>query len=198
MNILPAGIGKLHPHLASAALAILAAGTIAWYANKEQKDAEARLRALTHELSALKNHHGENDASHYRDHAATFAKMRDQGWIGGDKRIDWMRQLDELHARWKIMAPSYRFFPVRPLGESLGEGYRYHGSSMRWQMQLAHEARLPAILDELQRNAKAIIHVRSCLLARRTPAEVDSTPLVYLNIDCQIDWITLHPPGAGS
>lgn len=198
MNFLPAGMGKLRRHLAMAAFALAAAFTALWHAADARQDAETELKALVRELDALRiDHHGSHPAR-YQNHAAAFATMRNRGWVGGERRGDWMRQLDEIHARWQILTPAYRFSPARPLGDSPGEGYRYHGSNMRWQMQLAHEGRLLSVLDDLQKNAGAIIHVRSCMLVRRSLSAIDRAPLAHLDVDCQIDWITLHPPGAGS
>jgi hypothetical protein len=86
---------------------------------------------------------------------------------------------------------TYEFGPQLPLETTTDAGYAYHSSQLKIQLRLLHEEDLLNFITRLQQEAKAMVLVRSCKLARLPAANAAATA-AQLSADCTMEWVTLR------
>jgi hypothetical protein len=128
-----------------------------------------------------------------------YRALETQGIIGKERRLDWIDNLRRAAQRVELPALSYvidsqqRFTPDVPL--QLGS-YQIYSSSMKLDLGLLHEGDLPALLNDLDRNAGGLYTVADCDLRRTQPAFVKKPDAVNLTAACGLHWLTIKQPGA--
>ena len=80
--------------------------------------------------------------------------------------------------------------------ESIPGNFSIHASSMKMSARLLHEEDLINLIDDLRRDARALILVRACALSRLARTVSDTTATPHLQAECQIEWITLQGPAS--
>ncbi len=63
---------------------------------------------------------------------------------------------------------------------------------MKLQLNLLHEEDLIRLLDDLRRQARALIQVKRCDVSRIPRSGPENTLQGYLQAECLIDWVTLR------
>ena len=127
----------------------------------------------------------------------TYNDLLAKGFIGEERRIEWIEQLRQLHAQHKLFSIDYQI--------GLQENYKpsfitnmgsfvLHRSTMKLNMDMLHEGDLLNLLDGLHEQATPFI-VRDCEIKRPIGALVNTKNLsANLKAVCEIDWLTLRDP----
>lgn len=133
-----------------------------------------------------------------RDKTARFQALKAQGYIGPEKRLDWIETIARIKASRRISKLDYDFAPQRPVdaallpgGASAG-GFEIMSSQMQLRLQLLHEGELLVLLDEIRSAVPAMVQVRSCAIERLPPSTTDRGHNAQLKADCTLEWITLR------
>jgi hypothetical protein len=139
---------------------------------------------------------GEEDE--IRQKAALFQRLEERGVVGEEPRLEWVELIGEIRDRRRLIEIRYEFDPPRALAEEADKkapagSFGLYASAMRLQARLLHEEDLTRLLGDLRRQARALIQVRRCDVARLAGA--DDAARGYLQADCLIDWITLRAAG---
>lgn len=154
-----------------------AAGILAWWSHTETRGAaqerdrateaktqiEARLRQFRSEEIDLK------------ERSLLFKRLKDVGILGEERRLDWMEQLRSTQRDLRLPGLKYEFAIQTPLNQTAPSGYAWFNSPLRLHMRLLHEGDLLSTLERIQREAHALVVVRTCRLAppqanTRTPS----------------------------
>lgn len=119
------------------------------------------------------------------------------GFIGEERRIEWIERLRQIHAQHKLFSIDYSI--------GLQEDYKpsflpnmgtfvLHRSIMKLDLDMLHEGDLLSLLDGLHEQTAPFI-VRDCEIKRPIGAVVNSKVLTSnLKATCEIDWLTLRDP----
>jgi hypothetical protein len=119
------------------------------------------------------------------------------GFIGEERRIEWIERLRQIHAQHKLFSIDYSI--------GLQEDYKpsflpnmgtfvLHRSIMKLNLDMLHEGDLLSLLDGLHEQTAPFI-VRDCEIKRPIGAVVNSKVLTSnLKAACEIDWLTLRDP----
>jgi hypothetical protein len=132
-----------------------------------------------------------------RDKIARFQALKTQGYIGPEKRLDWIETLARIKTSRRIFRLDYEFAPQRPAdaailpGGAAAGGFEIMASQMKLQLQLLHEGELLAFMAELRESVQALIQVRSCAVERIPANNTDRGRNAQLKADCTLEWITL-------
>ncbi|MHB9103109.1 MAG: hypothetical protein ACYC2E_16570 [Sulfuricella sp.] len=149
-----------------------------------------------------KRRQAENDRQEIHDYQPRFVTLRERGFVGEEKRLDWMEHIQHIRESRKLLPITYEIsaqqvFQVDP-EVTLG-GLELRGSKMQLQMELLHEGDLLNFLDDLSR--KGLYTVRECTLKRAGGAP-ESSQSPRLTAECTLYWLTLgertggqSPPG---
>ncbi len=125
--------------------------------------------------------------------SALFTQLQTRGAIGEEQRLDWVELLKEIRDKRRLIDLQYELSPQRSLDANPGSGLAFYASSMKLHLKLLHEEDLTRLLDDLRKQAKALIQVKRCDVSRlpRSGPERDDSP-AQLQAECQIDWVTLR------
>lgn len=127
----------------------------------------------------------------------SFETLRSRGYIGAERRLDWIEAIARIKAARNIDKLDYDFSPQRPVdanilpgGASAG-GFEIMSSQMQMRVQLLHEGELLALLEDLRGAVQAMVQVRACTLERLAPDSADRGNNAQLKAECTLEWITL-------
>lgn len=133
-----------------------------------------------------------------RDKIGRFEALRSRGYIGPERRLDWIEAIARIKSARRIFKLDYEFAPQRPVdagilpgGASAG-GFEIMSSQMRLQIQLLHEGELLAFLADLRDSVQALVQVRSCAIDRFPAGSTDRGNNAQLKAECMLEWITLR------
>ena len=133
-----------------------------------------------------------------REKISRFQALKAQGFIGPEKRLDWIETIARIKTARRIFKLDYELAPQRPVdatllpGGAAAGGFEIMASQMRLQLHLLHEGELLGFLAELRKSVEALIQVRSCSMERLPPSKTDRSTNAQLRVECTLEWITLR------
>ena len=133
-----------------------------------------------------------NEESEIRQKAALFNSLQARGVIGEEPRLEWVELLKEIRDRHRLIEVRYEFAPQHALDKAPAGTLGLYASTMKLQVRLLHEEDLTRLLGDLRRQARALIQVRRCDVARLPRTGADNALQGLLQADCVIDWITVR------
>lgn len=161
--------------------------------NKQQNTMNQAQAQLNEALN--KRRQAEAEIQEIRDYQDKYLQLREQGFVGEEKRLDWIAHIKSIRENRKLLPITYeisaqRVFQVAP-EVSIGE-LELRGSKMKLGMDLLHEGDLLNFLDDLKH--KGFYTIQECTI-KRTPAGTEST-YQPLAAECVLYWLTLgEQPG---
>ena len=184
---------KLQYSLLTLLLLMFLGTAIALFSRNHLKIAQADFSAVQSERNGIegKLRQVRSEEDDIRRKAAVFNTLATRGMIGAEQRLEWVELLKELRDRHRLSELRYEFSPQHPLENNPAENLILYASTMRLQLKLLHEEDLIHLLDDLRKEALALIQIRRCDLSRLPSAGI-GIPAALLQADCTIDWITLN------
>ncbi len=126
-----------------------------------------------------------------------YNDLLSKGFIGEERRIEWIETLRQIHAQHKLFSIDYSI--------GLQENYKpsflpnlgsfvLHRSVMNVKLDMLHEGDILALIDGLHEQTTPFI-VRDCEISRPVGAQVNSKDVAAnMQANCEIDWLTLRDP----
>ncbi len=126
-----------------------------------------------------------------------YNDLLSSGFIGEERRIEWIETLRQIHAANKLFNIDYSIGLQENYKPSflpnLGN-FRLNRSVMSLKLDMLHEGDLLALLDGLHEQTTPFI-VRDCEIKRPIGALVDTKNVISnMQANCEIDWLTLRDP----
>lgn len=119
-----------------------------------------------------------------------FLALQRQGFVGEERRIDWVEALRAAGLGLGMSGVSYQIEARRALpAQSEAGRYRLRQSVMKVGMGLLHEEDLMRFIRALERQQAGLFSLRACSLARRASAEADKQP--NLQAECSLAWLSI-------
>jgi hypothetical protein len=120
-----------------------------------------------------------------------------KGFIGEERRIEWIETLRQIHAQHKLFSIDYSIGLQESYKPSflpnLGN-FRLNRSVMNVKLDMLHEGDILALIDGLHEQTTPFI-VRECEISRPVGAQVNSKDVAAnMQANCEIDWLTLRDP----
>ena len=190
---------KLQTPILALGGALVLVGLLASLADQYRTKNEAALQMQQNLLSGARNKFQSSgqEKETIIQYLPTYNELLAKGFIGEERRIEWIEQLRQLHAQHKLFSIDYQI--------GLQENYKpsfitnmgsfvLHRSTMKLNMDMLHEGDLLNLLDGLHEQATPFI-VRDCEIKRPIGALVNTKNLsANLKAVCEIDWLTLRDP----
>ena len=151
-------------------------------AQKTNKTALAKRTEIQAKLANARDEEQE-----LRDKFARYESIEARGYIGSERRLDWVEQIRKIKTTRKLLDLQYDLAPQQLL-ESNSSGYDFMVSTMKLQMQLLHEEDLLNFLADLRDSIRAYTSLKSCNVLRQTK----QGSAAQLAAECSVDWITLR------
>jgi hypothetical protein len=185
---------KLQIPLLSMVVMLLIAGLLIWWsmglaekskrenvaANASKNQVDQRLRQVRTEEQELK------------EKAQIFQQMQNSGMAGEEKRLDWTEMLRNTQREMRLPGMTYEFGAQIPIDTVEGAAFAYFTSPMRLQLRLLHEQDLLNFLNRIQKEASALVLVRSCKLSPLTRSNDARDGLAQLGAECELHWVTVR------
>ncbi len=126
-----------------------------------------------------------------------YNDLLSSGFIGEERRIEWIETLRQIHAANKLFNIDYSIGLQENYKPSflpnLGN-FRLNRSVMSLKLDMLHEGDLLALLDGLHEQTTPFI-VRDCEIKRPIGAVVNTKNVISnMQANCEIDWLTLRDP----
>ncbi|MGE5028238.1 MAG: hypothetical protein ACM3JK_07165 [Betaproteobacteria bacterium] len=162
---------------------------------QQQKKSLNQARAQRND-AAQKRSQAETDKLEIRNYQSQFLLLQAHGFIGEEKRLNWMENIRAIRENRKLLPISYNIAaqqsfqtdPSTPTGSM-----ELHGSRMNLHMDLLHEMDLLNLLDDLGR--KGFYAVRECTIDR-VDEKTETLLSPRLTADCILYWPTLGKTAA--
>ncbi len=174
-------------------------GGSVWTALQLQKSSERALKEATAARSDIQTKlaRARDEQAELRDKIDRYQALQARGYIGPEKRLDWIEAIARIKVARRIFSLDYEFTPQRPVesavlpgGPSAG-GLQFMSSQMRMQTQLLHEAELIGLIEEIRNSVQALIQIRSCSIQRLPSSTTDRSNSAQIKAECTLEWITL-------
>ncbi|MEF8733370.1 MAG: hypothetical protein V5B40_16140 [Candidatus Accumulibacter meliphilus] len=195
MKIVPADFRKLQASVVLAVLMIAVGALALYFAFAAMKRAEQGRVSIAAQFAEAdgKLKQVRNEESEVKQKSIVFNKLQERGIIGDEQRLDWVELLKEIRDKHRLIDLRYEIAPQRMLEGQLGNDFVFFASSMKLELKLLHEEDVTRLLDDLRRQAKALIRVKSCRI-ERLPATGEQRGGGRANLlaDCEIEWLTLR------
>jgi hypothetical protein len=178
------------------AIAMIAVGLgLAWLADQQVRTAAQAKTVANSELQQFegKLKQVRAEENEIREKSALYSNLRARGIIGEEQRLDWVELIKGIKETRKLIDVQYEFSPQQTLERAAMPGFSFRSSAMKLQMKLLHEGDLLNFINDVRRQAKAYVRVRSCTVTRTTRTGSSAGETALLNADCQLDWITILP-----
>lgn len=181
------------PLLGTLALLILA-GLLAWWSVQQGQKAQQEWNAAAAAKNQIEQRLRQvrTEEQELKERTLFFQQMQNSGMTGEEKRLDWTELLRQIQQDLRLPGMSYEFGPQKSLEKVSGVAFAYFASPMRLQLRLLHEGDLINFLARLQKEAKALVLVRSCKLSPN-PQSSDGRPTAaQLAAECELQWVTVR------
>ncbi len=177
----------------------LVGGGSVWHALQEQSRGEKTFRAATAAQKDIQTKlaRAREEEQELREEIGRYQALKARGYIGPEKRLDWIETIARIKTARRIFKLDYEFAPQRPVdagivaGGAAAGGHEIMSSQMKLQLQLLHEGELLTFLAELRDSVQALIQVRSCAMERIARGNADPGNNAQLKVECMLEWITL-------
>jgi hypothetical protein len=187
------------------AASLVAAIALGWlliaYTHGNLEQSEQRLAAKKAELEEARRrfHRSDEEKATILTYLPAYQALQVQGFIGGERRIEWIEGLKAADKKAGLDGVQYRIDPQENF-EHGSDGpmvQRLRRSTMHLILGLTHEADLVEFLNALRAHPVGVSMVRSCVLSA-LPVGEPAPRKANLEAQCDIDWVSLTPPGGPS
>ncbi len=135
------------------------------------------------------------------DYYPEFVKLYNAGYIGKEKRLNWIEALRASGEEVKVPSLSYNISTQEEFIPSFNvdySGYKLFKSQMDLKMGLLHEGDLFNLFAELQTNADGNFTVNECSFSKKGKEIVFEREKTNISVSCLLNWITINlPEGKG-
>ena len=125
-----------------------------------------------------------------------YEELITNGFVGEERRIEWVELLRELHKNDKLFGISYainqqeEYQPV--FASNLG-GFKLYRSVMKLELDMLHEGDILRLTESLGAASTSPFILRDCELTRlNANLSLQLTPNMHAK--CELDWLTLREP----
>lgn len=194
MKLVRRDLVKLRLPLLGTLILLVVAGLLGWWSvrDAEQAERERDVAASGRTQIEKRLRQVRIEEQELKERAQIFQQLQSAGITGEEKRLDWTEMLRQIQSDMRIPGMSYEFGIQKALESVSGAAYAYFASPMRLQLRLRHEEDLLNFLSRVQKEAKALVLVRSCKLSPlANPGEGRAAP-AQLAAECELQWITVR------
>jgi hypothetical protein len=199
MSMTPQDRRKLQWPIIGLVLAIMIVGLLVTYADQYRTENELALQTQQNLLNQARQKFQSSgiEKESIIQYLPIYNKLLASGFVGEERRIEWIEALRQIHAQHKLFSIDYSI--------GLQEGYnpsflpnlgnfKLKRSVMNLKLDMLHEGDLLALLDGLHEQTTPFI-VRECEIKRPVGAVVNAKNIVSnMQANCEIDWLTLRDP----
>jgi hypothetical protein len=199
MSMTPQDRRKLQWPIIGLVLAVMIVGLLVTYADQYRAENELALQTQQNLLNQARQKFQSSgiEKETIIQYLPIYNKLLASGFVGEERRIEWIEALRQIHAQHKLFSIDYSIGLQESYNPSflpnLGN-FKLKRSVMNLKLDMLHEGDLLALLDGLHEQTTPFI-VRECEIKRPVGAIVNAKNMVpNMQANCEIDWLTLRDP----
>lgn len=127
-----------------------------------------------------------------------YRKLIEDGFIGEERRIEWVDGLRTIHQQNKLFGINYTISTQEEYKPTfaLNVGpFTLHRSIMQLELSMLHEGDLLTLINALKAQQTTPFIVRDCEITRLNVA-VSNNLVPNMRANCELDWFTIREPQA--
>lgn len=195
MKLTGRDLPKLWLPLLAALAMFIVAGLLVWGSQLDAGKAEQERSVATAAKNQIEQRLRQvrTEEQEIRERTQLLQQLQNSGITGEEKRLDWMEMLRETQRELRIPGMSYEFGAQTSLDKGEDATYTWFSSPLVLKLRLLHEEDLLNFLARVEKNARALVIVRSCKLAP-LPGQANSREVMaQLSAECDMQWLTARP-----
>jgi len=193
---------KLRFPILGLGLAMIGVGLLASFADQYRTEKEMAL--ITEQGLYNKARQKFESSGHEKEtiiqYLPEYNKLLTQGFIGEERRIEWIERLRQIHSQYNLFSIDYSIGQQEQYQPSFVSNIGHHvinRSVMALKLDMLHEGDLINLLEDLHKDTPPFM-VRDCEMTRPIGAQVNMKQVAAnLKATCELDWITLRDPELG-
>lgn len=195
MKLTGRDLPKLWLPLLAALAMFIVAGLLVWGSQLDAGKAEQERSAATAAKNQIEQRLRQvrTEEQEIRDRTQLLQQLQNSGITGDEKRLDWMEMLRETQRELRIPGMSYEFGAQTSLDKGDDTTYTWFSSPLHVKLRLLHEEDLLNFLARVEKNARALVIVRSCKLAPLPSQANGREVMAQLGAECDMQWLTSRP-----
>lgn len=156
-------------------------------AEQERNSAAAQKNQIEQRLRQVRTEEQE-----IRERTELLLHLRAAGITGEERRLDWMETLRNAHHELGIPGMNYEFGAQTSLDSAQDTTQAWFSSPLHLQLRLLHEDDLLRFLARIQKDASALVIIRSCKLSPLTRQPDAREAMAGFGAECDMQWLTLR------
>ncbi|HEU4707992.1 MAG TPA: hypothetical protein VFS17_01660 [Methylophilaceae bacterium] len=200
MNISGQDFRKLrYPIIALGVVLILATLLVGFAENMKSKNEQA-MQTQQQQLNQARQRYESSgqEKEIITKYLPLYRKLIEDGFIGEERRIEWVDGLRNVHQQSKLFGINYTISTQEEYKPSFALNvapFTLNRSVMKLELAMLHEGDLLTLLNGLDAQETTPFIVRDCEITRVGPINTANlTP--NLRANCELDWLTLREPQA--
>ena len=198
MKLSPQDVLKLRIPAIVLGVVIVLVGVAGWFTENHKLDAQQRLQSqqqlLLQAEQRLRTSGQEKET--IIKYLPEYQRLIEIGFIGQEKRLEWVDGLRRIHKEHKLFNISYSINPQEPYSlailPNLG-AFALNRSVMKVELNMLHEGDLLTLIEGLRADQPSPFILRRCEITRLTSANPNSF-VPNMLAACELDWLTLREP----
>jgi hypothetical protein len=199
MSLNPQDWRKLRYPIIGLGAALVLVGLLVSFADQYRKENETALQTQQnlHNQAHQKLQSSGLEKETIMQYLPAYNDLLASGFIGEERRIEWIEALRQIHAQHKLFSIDYSIGLQESYKPSflpnLGN-FRLNRSVMSLKLDMLHEGDILALIEGLREQSTPFI-VRDCEISRPIGALVNvKNEAANMQANCEIDWLTLRDP----
>lgn len=127
-----------------------------------------------------------------------YQELIDDGFIGEERRIEWVDSLRNIHQENKLFGINYSIATqeeYKPAFALVVGPFSLHRSVMKLELAMLHEGDLLTLVKALDEDQTTPFILRDCEITR-TGSVISSNLTPNMRANCELDWLTIREPQA--
>lgn len=168
-----------------------------YYSQQQQKALETQKNQLNAARQRYLSSGSEKDI--ITEYLPQYQKLINKGFVGEERRIEWVDELRMQHQQHKLYAIQYNigqqeeYKPTFAL--NLG-AFILHRSVMKLELDMLHEGDILKLTESMANNDTPPFILRDCEMLRVNHGTTFNQLIPNLHAKCELDWLTIHEPAS--
>lgn len=198
MKLTPQDWLKLRNPLVFLVLVLVAIAALIVYTQQQKNAAEQALQTQTNQLNQARQRYlaSGQEKDTISQYLPKYQTLLQQGFVGEERRIEWVDALRKIHGREKLFNINYSIGAqeeYQPNFISNAGSIKLYRSVMKLELSMLHEGDLLTLIEDLRQQQGAPFMVRQCEITRQN-AVISNSFAPNMHADCELDWVTIHEP----
>ncbi|HEY3301515.1 MAG TPA: hypothetical protein VGJ90_12140 [Methylophilaceae bacterium] len=198
MKLTPQDWLKLRNPLVFLVLVLVAIAALILYTQQQKNAAEQALQTQTNQLNQARQRYlaSGQEKDTISQYLPKYQTLLQQGFVGEERRIEWVDALRKIHGREKLFNINYSIGAqeeYQPNFISNAGSIKLYRSVMKLELSMLHEGDLLTLIEDLRQQQGAPFMVRQCEITRQN-AVISNSFAPNMHADCELDWVTIHEP----